>query len=103
MAPWHPGARAAVVLAALAAFVGIGFFGVYRYIDNYWLYRGFAPPHDPAYVRVPGHPIRIDVRSPALGGRVQPVDVYLPPGYKAHPHRRYPVLYLLQGEPGRPG
>jgi enterochelin esterase-like enzyme len=103
MAPWHLGARAAVVPAALAAFVGIGFFGVYRYIDNYWLYRGFAPPQDPAYVQVRGHAIRIDVRSSALGGRVQPVDVYLPPGYEAHPRRRYPVLYLLHGEPGRPG
>jgi enterochelin esterase-like enzyme len=103
MAPWHLGARAAVVPAALAAFVGIGFFGLYRYIDNYWLYRGFAPPQDPAYVQVRGHAIRIDVRSSALGGRVQPVDVYLPPGYAAHPRRRYPVLYLLHGEPGRPG
>jgi enterochelin esterase-like enzyme len=103
MAPWHPGARAVAVLAALAAFVGIGFFGVYRYVDNYWAYRGFARPQDPAYVKLHGDAIRIDVRSPALGGRVQPVDVYLPPGYTSSPHRRYPVLYLLHGEPGRPG
>ena len=63
MAPWHPGARAVAVLAALAAFVGIGFFGVYRYVDNYWVYRGFARPQDPAYVKVRGDAIRIDVRS----------------------------------------
>jgi S-formylglutathione hydrolase FrmB len=25
------------------------------------------------------------------------VNVYLPPGYRAHPRRRYPVLYLLHG------
>jgi enterochelin esterase-like enzyme len=103
LASWHPGARAAVLLAALAGFVAIGFFGVYRYLDNYWLYRGFARPQDPAYVELRGHAIRIDVRSAALGGRVQPVDVYLPPGYAAHRRQRYPVLYLLHGEPGRPG
>jgi enterochelin esterase-like enzyme len=41
--------------------------------------------------------------SAALGGRRQPVDVYLPPGYASHPQRRYPVFYLLHGFPGRPG
>src|SRR4029077_19895308 len=46
---------------------------------------------------------RIVVASAALGGRHQPVDVYLPPGYAAHPERRYTVLYLLHGEPGPPG
>ena len=50
-----------------------------------------------------GTTTRFYVASPALGGRRQPVDVYLPPGYAAHPHRRYPVLYLLHGVPGRPG
>jgi S-formylglutathione hydrolase FrmB len=43
------------------------------------------------------------VASAALGGRRQPVDLYLPPGYAQHPARRYPVLYLLHGVPGRPG
>jgi S-formylglutathione hydrolase FrmB len=89
--------------AALAAFLAVGALGVYRYVDNYWLYRGFAPPRDPAYVRERGTPVRLYVSSPALGGRRQPVDVYLPPGYAAHPHRRYPTLYLLHGVPGRPG
>jgi enterochelin esterase-like enzyme len=104
MAPWqHPTARLGVVLAALAAFLAIGFVGIYRYVDGYWLYRGFARPQDPAFVHVRGRAIRIEVSSAALGGRRQPVDVYLPPGYAAHPHKRYPVLYLLHGEPGRPG
>jgi enterochelin esterase-like enzyme len=102
MAPWYPGGRASVVVAALAAFVAIGFFGLYRYMNNYWLYRGFARPQDPAYVHVRGRAVRIGVRSPALGGRVQPVDVYLPPGYAAST-ARYPVFYLLHGFPGRPG
>ena len=104
MAAWHQGVvRIGAPLAALAAFLAIGFAGVYRYVDNYWLYRGFPRPHDPAYVQTRGSAIRIDVGSAALGGRHQPVDIYLPPGYASHPHERYPVLYLLHGEPGRPG
>jgi enterochelin esterase-like enzyme len=88
---------------ALLGFVAIGLLGTYRYIDNYWLYRGFAPPRDPAYVKVRGVSERFYLASAALGGRRQPVDVYLPPGYRTHPLRRYPVLYLLHGVPGRPG
>jgi enterochelin esterase-like enzyme len=94
---WVPGA-----LAALAAFLAVGALGIFRYVQNYSLYRGFAPPHDAAYVHVHGTTTRFYVTSPALGGRRQPVDVYLPPGYATHPYRRYPVLYLLHGEPGRP-
>jgi enterochelin esterase-like enzyme len=88
-------------LAGLAV-VALGLVGVYRYVDNYWLYRGFAPPHDPAYVKVRGTSERIYVVSPAIGDRRQLVDVYLPPGYRSHPTRRYPVMYLLHGAPGRP-
>ena len=98
--PGHP-ARLVALLAA--AFLGVGLVGVYRYVDNYWLYRGFAPPHDPAFVKQAGTTGRFYVASAALGGRSQPVDVYLPPGYALHPRRRYPVLYLLHGFPGRPG
>jgi enterochelin esterase-like enzyme len=49
-----------------------------------------------------GTALTIEVASRALGGRRQQVDVYLPPGYATHPRRRYPVMYLLHGEPGRP-
>src|SRR5512135_400894 len=94
-------ARAA--LAAAAGFIAVGGIGVFRYVDNYWTYRGFAPAHDAAFVKVHGTATRFYVTSPALGGRRQPVDVYLPPGYAQHPGRRYPVLYLLHGVPGRPG
>jgi enterochelin esterase-like enzyme len=87
--------------AALAA-IGAGLLGVYRYIDNYWLYRGFAPPKDPAYIVQKGTMTEFKVKSPALGGRSQPVDVYLPPGYADHPADRYPVIYLLHGFPGVP-
>src|SRR5438105_15363590 len=87
---------------AVAAFVAVGFVGVDRYGRNYWLFRGFPPPHDPTYVTQKGSVEHLHVVSPALGGRSQDVYVYLPPEYDAHPRQRYPVLYLLHGFPGRP-
>jgi enterochelin esterase-like enzyme len=90
-------------LIAAAAFISVGGWGLFRYVDNFWVYRGFAPPSDPASVRVRGTTQRFYVASAAIGGRSQPVDVYLPPGYASHPERRYPVFYLLHGFPGRPG
>ena len=86
----------------VGAFLAVGFVGVDRYGRNYWLYRGFPPPRDPAYVTQKGTLHHIKVTSPALGGRSQDVYVYLPPGYDSHPARRYPVMYLLHGFPGRP-
>jgi enterochelin esterase-like enzyme len=94
--------RGWLAAAALAAFLAIGLVGAYRYVENYWVYRGFAPPRDAAFVKVHGSATQFTVTSAALGGRRQPVGVYLPPGYRTHPHRRYPVLYLLHGFPGRP-
>ena len=103
VAPTLPRARAPwVVVPLLAAFLAVGGSAVYRYFDNFWLYRGFQPPHDPAWVALRGHAARIYVTSAALGGRSQPVDVFLPPGYGTHPNRRYGVMYLLHGVPGRP-
>lgn len=95
--------RALIFLLGAAVFALVGSLGVYRYVDTYWLYRGFPKPSDPAYVATQGREQTIEVASPALGGRRQQVDVYLPPGYSTHTDRRYPVLYLLHGEPGRPG
>jgi enterochelin esterase-like enzyme len=98
--------RARVVLLGtavlVAVFVAVGFVGVKRYGMNYWLYRGFAPPKDPVYVVDQGTPLAIHVTSPALGGKTQPVDVYLPPGYDTHPLEHYPVIYFLHGFPGVP-
>jgi enterochelin esterase-like enzyme len=99
---FSPPVRILAFAAAAVAFVGVGGLGTYRYLLNYWLYRGFAPPRDPAYVTSVGRVVHFSVASPALGGRRQPVDVYLPPGYAHHPRRRYPVFYLLHGFPGRP-
>ena len=97
-----PRALFAGAVAVAAAFLSVGFVGVDRYGWNYWLYRGFPPPVDPGYVKVRGTEGRISVTSEALGGRTQQVFVYLPPGYSSHPNRRYPVVYLLHGVPGRP-
>jgi S-formylglutathione hydrolase FrmB len=97
-----PSVRAAGVSAALAAFLAVGLIGARGYAGNFLLYRGFPPPREPAFVKHPGTLQKIGVPSPALGGRLQETYVYLPPGYSSHPQRRYPVLYLLHGIPGRP-
>jgi enterochelin esterase-like enzyme len=93
---WAAGA----VLALIA--ISAGVIGTYDYVDNYWLYRGYPAPHDPSFVTRQGTLQRVSVQSPALGGRSQPVEVYLPPGYAPSPAVRYPVFYLLHGFPGRP-
>jgi len=98
-----PQVRLRLLVVGFATAVAVlGLVGAYRYVNAYWLYRGFAPPHDAAYVHVHGTTSRFYLASAALGGRRQPVDVYLPPGYARHPNRRYPVMYLLHGVPGRP-
>jgi len=89
-------------LAATAAALSVGLVGIYRYLDNFWLYRGYPPPRDPAWVKNRGTAETIAVRSAAVGGRSQQVIVYLPPGYSSQPKRRYPVFYLLHGSPGLP-
>jgi enterochelin esterase-like enzyme len=86
---------------ALMAFLSVGLLGVYRYVNSFWLYRGFPPPHDPSFVHQFGTLQTIRVTSSAVGGRSQRVVVYLPPGY-ANGTQRYPVLYLLHGFPGNP-
>jgi enterochelin esterase-like enzyme len=95
--------RAAIVVGLVAVFVAVGALGVYRYARGFWLYRGFAPPSDPSFVSSKGSAVRMYVASAALGGRRQPVDVYLPPGYSRSSRRRFPFFYLLHGFPGRPG
>jgi enterochelin esterase-like enzyme len=97
--------RRALVLAitgAGALFLLVGALGLYRYLRGFWLYRGFPPPHDPAFVQAAGRAETTRVTSAAVGGRSQRVLVYLPPGYDPTAPRRYPVLYLLHGFPGDP-
>jgi enterochelin esterase-like enzyme len=96
-----PSPRALGAAALAVAFLAAGAIGLVRYLDGYWLYRGFPAPRDPAFVHEHGSTMKLSVASPALGGRRQRVYVYLPPGYGSG-DRRYPVLYLLHGFPGRP-
>src|SRR5262249_43236850 len=74
-------ARVLVVIGSVVLFVLVGGLGTFRYLRGFWLYRGFPPPRDPAYVQTPGTVQHFTVASPALGGRRQQVFVYLPPGY----------------------
>ena len=93
---------AVVAAAALAAFLAVGLVAAHGYVDNFLAYRGFDPPRDPTFVAHPGALERVAVPSPALGGRRQEAYVYLPATYAQQPRRRFPVLYLLHGFPGRP-
>ena len=52
--------------------------------------------HVVSKTRVTARLSRLTVTTPALDFPAQ-VDVLLPDGYKRHPHRRYPVVYLLHG------
>lgn len=80
------------------AWVAVGLIGLYSYLDNYWVTRGFAAIRRDAGVR-PGHLQWVDFYSPALARQADYL-VYLPTGYD--PAHRYPVFYLLHGSPGRP-
>ncbi len=106
--------RAIVIGVAAILLLVIGVIGTFRYIETFWLYRGFPSPKSLSSVTVrsgnrtysvpvvPGSVQTISVRSPALGNRSNHVIVYLPPNYAAYPGIRYPVLYLLHGNPGSP-
>ena len=89
--------RLVVAAVALAWFAG-GLYGVASYGHNYYVYRGYDPPHDPAHV-ARGRLVAARFYSRALRAR-RSYLVYLPPGYS--PTSRYPVLYLLHGAPGWP-
>jgi enterochelin esterase-like enzyme len=80
------------------AWVLVGLVGLYSYLENYWVTRGFAAVKRHRGVR-PGRLLWVRFYSPALE-RAADYLVYLPTGYD--PARRYPVFYLLHGMPGRP-
>lgn len=84
------------------AWIVVGLAGAYVYGHRYQLYRGFPAPVTPAGVaRGSVHEVRFFSR--ALGGRHRYL-IYLPPHYRrqAARGRRFPVLYLLHGDPGSP-
>jgi enterochelin esterase-like enzyme len=94
--------RTAVRAALVTALIATGLFGLYGYIHQYTLYRGFGPPTPSVAPALRGRIVPLTVTSRALGGARQRVLVYLPAGYAKAPLHRYPVLYLLHGTPGSP-
>src|SRR4026209_99068 len=79
-------------VGAVLLFLVVGALGLYRYLDSYWLYRGFPPPpaphwpsrgspppKAPSFVKQQGTTQTIHVTSAGIGGRGEPVVVYLPP------------------------
>lgn len=92
-----------LLLAGLlsAVWLAIGASNAYTYLHRYDLYRGFARPETPAGVPR-GSMHEVMFRSGSTG-HVERYFVYLPPRYRrmaAH-GRRFPVLYLLHGSPGK--
>jgi enterochelin esterase-like enzyme len=92
----------ALVLTTLLAWTAIGGLGAWSYGHDYYVYRGFPPPHERAGIQR-GRMVHVDFWSPALHHRRYYI-VYLPPGYEQAAARgvRFPVLYLLHAPPGHP-
>jgi enterochelin esterase-like enzyme len=86
----------------LAAVIAGGLYGLFGYVHQYLLYRGFGPPTPTVAPGLRGRIVPLEIRSRALGGKRERILVYLPAGYATHPQARYPVLYLLHGTPGSP-
>lgn len=87
-------------LLALVFLLG-GSYGSYAYLHDYDLYRGFAPPSEPAGI-AHGKLLKRSFYSPALR-QERSYLIYLPPGYarQAAAGRRFPVLYMLHAPVGQ--
>ena len=81
--------------------LAVGLLGAFHYVHSYAIYRGFPVPSTPAGIPQ-GRLETVSFRSPAIG-RTSRYLVYLPPGYSraAARGKRFPVLYLLHGYPGK--
>ena len=96
----HPAGPAAIAAIA-TVWLALGIAGAVAYVHRYAIYRGFPVPATPA--GIPRGTIdTISFHSPATGADSRYM-VYLPPGYAraAARGRRFPVLYLLHGYPGK--
>ncbi|HEV7458907.1 MAG TPA: alpha/beta hydrolase-fold protein [Solirubrobacteraceae bacterium] len=91
-------ARRLLLGGLILAWLVVGLYGVASYGHNYYVYRGYDPPHDPPHV-AGGQVVTGHFYSRALHAR-RSYLVYLPPGYS--PTLRYPVLYFMHGAPGSP-
>lgn len=97
----RPIVRAAVGLVTLLWLLA-GLYGAYTYVHRYSLYRGFPAPVTPKGVPR-GSVHQVHFTSSTLGGQ-HSFLIYLPPHYRTLAARgqRFPVLYLLHGDPGSP-
>jgi enterochelin esterase-like enzyme len=95
--PWR-----LVAFPLALAWIVVGLVGAYVYAHRYQLYRGFPAPVTPAGV-ARGTVREVHFVSRALGGDHRYL-IYLPPHYarQAARGRRFPVMYLLHGDPGSP-
>jgi enterochelin esterase-like enzyme len=91
-----------VAIPLALAWIAVGLFAAYVYGHRYSLYRGFPAPVTPAGV-ARGTVKDVHFHSEAMRGDRRYL-VYLPPHYRAQAARgrRFPVLYLLHGDPGTP-
>jgi enterochelin esterase-like enzyme len=117
---WHrrhwPRPSVAGLLAVLVVCVAMAVGGVFG-----WIYKGSSRPPEsreavsklfPSSRRhailqrqveyPPASVQKLILSSPAIGGYKDVVYVVLPPGYAQLPLERYPVYYLLHGNPGMP-
>jgi enterochelin esterase-like enzyme len=110
--PWRYRRRPRGLVPALAVVAAVAIYGVLA-----WIYRGpaaaprevstisSASPHGSSPPQAGYPPVsvqKLTLSSPAIGGYKDTVYVVLPPGYAQHPLERYPVYYLLHGNPGKP-
>ena len=106
MIAWRAPAPTRVALVGLARgrrspLVGLA--GVYRYADNFWLYRGFAPPKD-APVRADEGDHRAALRREPGARRPPPAGRRLPPARLLHPPgSALPRALPPARRPGPPG
>jgi enterochelin esterase-like enzyme len=84
-----------LVAGSLSA-VAAGIDGIVRYGPSHGVYQPVVPPKRNAG---PSHVLFTSFHSGSMG-QDRPFAVYVPPGYSTDTERRYPVLYLLHGDPG---
>ena len=90
--------RQVLAVAVALSVILTGLAGAYGYVQDYSQHRGFV-----TLARLPragaGRLLNVNFYSQSLHRRAYYL-AYLPPGYTSS--KRYPVLYLLHGMPGRP-
>lgn len=101
--PWHEQVMTAVLLSSgqINAPSNPPVVTLCTSLRSRWGARTAHRPHGIAVA--PGRVETGTLVSEALRGARRPYYIYLPPGYDlpAFRHRRYPVVYLLHGAPGR--